>query len=326
MPHGACCPHTKCPIPRFKACAPTAFTPCTNAHTQGSGREKKIERDNLTVHRNRWLHGSGSSGPPVAQGLRAGGAARKSCTPAFAHQGLGHSRGLPCWWSAGGEAKADGQKDTPQTPRHQFSCPNGEQSVPRPRVDADPSWQMSTWCAHSAGFRPEFMCASHQLEHLVLTPLRLLTHQKIPTRHGCTFTMERQKMIQGGKERDSRHKHMHTHTHTHARPRARTHTHAHINSNRGFANDFVGHQCPHAKHPAGNYHVVFVACACAPDLNEPYQCRKGRLSCWHRCAQETLLSEIAQCDYCLAVTQPSPLRVYVPHSLHRGAKTMTSPN
>ena len=185
---------------------------------------------------------------------------------------------------------------------------------------------MSTWCAHSAGFRPEFMCASHQLEHLVLTPLRLLTHQKIPTRHGCTFTMERQKMIQGGKERDSRHKHMHTHTHTHARPRARTHTHAHINSNRGFANDFVGHQCPHAKHPAGNYHVVFVACACAPDLNEPYQCRKGRLSCWHRCAQETLLSEIAQCDYCLAVTQPSPLRVYVPHSLHRGAKTMTSPN
>ena len=63
---------------------PQPSLPCTNAHTQWSGREKKIERDNLTVHRNRWLHGSGSSGPPVAQGLRAGGAARKSCTPAFA--------------------------------------------------------------------------------------------------------------------------------------------------------------------------------------------------------------------------------------------------
>ena len=63
---------------------PQPSLPCTNAHTQWSGREKKIQRDNLTVHRNRWLHGSGSSGPPVAQGPRAGGAARKSCTPAFA--------------------------------------------------------------------------------------------------------------------------------------------------------------------------------------------------------------------------------------------------
>ena len=76
----------------------------------------------------------------------------------------------------GGGAKADGQQDTPQMPRHQFSCPNGEQSVPRPQVDADPSWQMSALCAHSVGFRPELMCASHNLWHLVLTPLRLLTH------------------------------------------------------------------------------------------------------------------------------------------------------
>ena len=158
------------------------------------------------------------------------------------------------------------------------------------------------------------------------TTLAYTHNQKIPTHQGCTFTMKRQERVQGGEERDFRHKYMHTHTHTTTRAHARTHTHAHRNSNRGFANDFVGHQRPHTKHPAGNYHVVFVACACAPDLNESCQRGKVRLNCWHLCEQETLLSQTCAVRLLLGSDLAQPIAHVCLSLTPQGCETMTSPN